>query len=200
MSDDEDSLLDELENETENDPKLAYLREARIQQLSADLARAKSLRSEGYGTYVDIKEEKLLLELTTSHKHCIVHFHKTDFHRCRIMDEHLKIISEQHFEARVVKINVENAPFLVTKLSVKVLPCVIAFIDGVSVDRIIGFEGLGYSQDTFETKDLERRLMGAGVLDRIGGTRSLGSGKTNADEPDEEARARADKENEDDWD
>ncbi len=43
MSDDDDALLDELEKETENDPSLAHLREARIQQLSSDLARVKDL-------------------------------------------------------------------------------------------------------------------------------------------------------------
>ena len=200
MSDNEDNLLDELEKETENDPNLTYLREARIQQLSSDLARAKSLRSEGYGTYVDIKDEKVLLDITTSHKQCIVHFHKTDFNRCRIMDEHLRIIAEQHLEARVVRINVENAPFLVTKMCVKVLPCVIAFVDGVSVDRVVGFEGLGYSQDTFGTEDLEWRLVGAGVLDKTGGIGASDGGKRVVDEQDEETMAREDKEGEDDWD
>ena len=62
--------------------------------------------------------------------------------------------------------NVENAPFLVTKLKIQVLPCVLAFVDGVSVDRIVGFEGLGYTPDTFTTKDLEARLLRSGVIQR----------------------------------
>ena len=72
--------------------------------------------------------------------------------------------------------NVENAPFLVTKLKIQVLPCVLSFIDGVSVDRIVGFEGLSYTPDTFTTKDLEGRLLTSGVIQRAkaidnGGTR-----------------------------
>jgi thioredoxin-like negative regulator of GroEL len=55
---------------------------------------------------------------------------------------------------------------LVTKLKIQVLPCVIAFIDGVSVDRIIGFEGLGQRPDHFTTRDLEARLIRANVLSR----------------------------------
>ena len=47
----------------------------------------------------------------------------------------------------------------------QVLPCVIAFVDGIGVDRIIGFEGLGQC-DSFATKDLESRLLRAGVLVR----------------------------------
>ena len=70
--------------------------------------------------------------------------------------------------------NVENAPFLVTKLKVQVLPCVLAFVNGVSVDRIVGFEGLGYTQDTFTTQDLEKRLLGSGVVVRAKTTEDAG--------------------------
>lgn len=48
----------------------------------------------------------------------------------------------------------------------QVLPCVLAFIDGISVDRIVGFEGLGRSADMFTTRDLEARLLRANVLAR----------------------------------
>lgn len=77
----------------------------------------------------------------------------------------MQTLAPKHFDTRFVKINVENAPFLVTKLKVQVLPCVIAFVDGISVDRIVGFEGLGQG-DRFATKDLESRLLRAGVLVR----------------------------------
>jgi hypothetical protein len=76
-------------------------------------------------------------------------------------------LAPKHFDTRFLKMNVENAPFLVTKLKVQVLPCVIAFVNGVTVDRIVGFEGLGYTQDTFTTKDLEARLLTSGVIQRV---------------------------------
>lgn len=41
----------------------------------------------------------------------------------------------------------------------------IGFIDGIGVDRIVGFEGLG-NGDSFTTKDLEARLLAVGVLVR----------------------------------
>jgi len=77
----------------------------------------------------------------------------------------VKVLAPKHFDTRFIKINVENAPFLVTKLKVQVLPCVIAFVNGVGQDRIIGFEGLGQG-DKFTTMDLEARLLAAGVLTR----------------------------------
>ena len=64
-----------------------------------------------------------------------------------------------------MKIDVTNAPFLVTKLKVQVLPCVLSFIDGVNKDRILGFEGLGRG-DNFTTPQLEARLLASGVLVR----------------------------------
>ena len=62
-----------------------------------------------------------------------------------------------------MRIAVEDAPFLVERLGVKVLPCVIGFVDGVGVERVVGFEGLK-GGDAFETGVLEGRLVGKGVL------------------------------------
>lgn len=168
-SDDEDALLQSLEDETENDPSLAHLREARIQALATELSRAKAQRNEGYGSYNQIKDEKSLMETITSTKNCIVHFYKPDFNRCRIMDGHLDTLAGVHLEARFLRIDVEHAPFLVIKLGVKVLPCVIAFVGGVSVHRGVGFEGLGFNPDNFETGELEKKLVGAGVLEGMKG-------------------------------
>lgn len=89
--------------------------------------------------------------------------------------------------------NVENAPFLVTKLQVQVLPCVLAFIDGVSVDRLVGFEGLGYTQDTFTTKDLEARLLGSGVVQRAKATDDAGASSSGW-------KAQKEESDDDDWD
>ena len=46
------------------------------------------------------------------------------------------------------------------------LPCIVAFVNGSGVDRIIGFEGLGLTGNDFSVGDLERRLLQTGVLTR----------------------------------
>ena len=79
-------------------------------------------------------------------------------------------LAPKHFDTRFLKMNVDNAPFLVTKLKIQVLPCVLAFVNGLSVDRIVGFEGLGYTPDTFTTKDLEQRFLSSGVIQRAKAT------------------------------
>ncbi|KAF2028506.1 thioredoxin-like protein [Setomelanomma holmii] len=159
---DEDALIASLENDSELDA----FREQRLQQLHAEFDKARRLKANEHGTYTEIKDEKALMDITTSTKLCVVHFFKPDFNRCRIMDTHLESLAPSHYEARILKINVDNCPFLVTKLGIQVLPCVLAFIDGVGVDRIVGFEGLGRSPDNFATRDLETRLIRAEVFSR----------------------------------
>ncbi|KAF1947088.1 thioredoxin-like protein, partial [Clathrospora elynae] len=159
---DEDALIASLEDDSELDA----FREQRLQQLHTEFDRARRLKDNEHGRYTEIKDEKALLDITTSTKLCVVHFFKPDFNRCRIMDTHLESLAVSHYEARFIKINVENCPFLVTRLGVQVLPCVIAFIDGIGADRIIGFEGLGHTEQTFTTRDLEARLIRANVLAR----------------------------------
>lgn len=107
------------------------------------------------------EKEKLVIAQTAKFKHCIVHFYHPEFRRCGIMNAHLQTLAAKYFSTKFFKIQVEKAPFLVEKLKIKVLPCVVCFVDGVSVDRVIGFEELG-DVDTFPTRNLERRLLKSG--------------------------------------
>ena len=111
----------------------------------------------------------------------MIHFYHRDFQRCLIMNSHMEVrtfwlasrrhfllcanikqkIAEKYFSTRFLKVFVENVPWLVEKLSIKVLPCVICFVDGVTKDRLVGFEELGNS-DSFDTATLELRLQMAG--------------------------------------
>ncbi|KAF9695166.1 hypothetical protein EKO04_006963 [Ascochyta lentis] len=189
---DEDDLIAQLEDDSELDA----FRAQRIQQLHDEFDKARRLKASEHGTYSEIKDEKALMDITTSTKNCVVHFFKPDFNRCRIMDTHLESLAPSHYEARILKINVDNCPFLVTRLGVQVLPCVIAFIDGIGADRIVGFEGLGRSPDNFTVRDLEARLIRAGVFARTKVTKE--------DEEERKQRSKIavkyDDENDDDWD
>lgn len=41
----------------------------------------------------------------------------------------------------------QDSPFFVEKLQVRMLPCVVMFVSGIAVDRIVGFDTLGASDD-----------------------------------------------------
>jgi hypothetical protein len=44
-------------------------------------------------------------------------------------------LAPKYYNTRFIRVFVERVPWLVEKLGVKVLPCVICFVEGVSKDR-----------------------------------------------------------------
>ncbi|KAJ3123698.1 hypothetical protein HK100_011521 [Physocladia obscura] len=158
---DEDALFEELEKD--DDHLLANMRERRMQELRAEMMKQQEMASNQHGTYENILSEKEVLKITTTTDKVVVHFYHKEFRRCQIMDKHLGTLARKHFKTRFIKIDVEVCPFLVEKLKVQVLPCVIPFIKGISLERLIGFEELGES-DSFQTAILERRLIELKVL------------------------------------
>jgi hypothetical protein len=67
----------------------------------------------------------------------------------------------------------QDSPFFTVKLGIKVLPCVVLFKHGRSVDRVVGFEQLG-GKDDFPTA--VRRCWGALALEG-GARRNWAAGK-----------------------
>jgi hypothetical protein len=52
----------------------------------------QEMKDKQYGEYVEIKDEKELLKITTKEKKVVVHFYHKDFKRCAILDVHLSVI------------------------------------------------------------------------------------------------------------
>ncbi|CAB0014889.1 unnamed protein product [Nesidiocoris tenuis] len=118
----------------------------------------------------DNEEKKVWLENNRSfsipqrnRKNVIAHFFKSDSPRSKIMDHHLKILAPQHLEAKFVKLDAEKAPFLTSRLNIRVIPTVLIVIDNVTKDKIVGFTDLGNCDD-FSTEILKWRLAQSGSL------------------------------------
>ncbi len=119
------------------------------------------------------------------------------------MDQHLRRLVPRHAEeAKFGRVDVRDAPFVVERLGVRVLPCVVGFRDGVAVGRIVGFEGLfsggGGGQGEGEggvgvTRAMERLVVGWGVF--AGRTKGWfgiqgnGAGSGSEDEVEEQRRS-----------
>ncbi|KKZ60662.1 hypothetical protein EMCG_04684 [[Emmonsia] crescens] len=200
--DDNDELFAALEREEDNSSYKAQ----RIEQLQSELA-ARAQQQQKDSTYTNsntndtnnnnssnnaatlqntlvptLPTDQSLLDFTTRHPRCVIHFSHPDFARCAVMEKHIHALAALHHEARFATVDVRTVPFVVEKLKVKVLPCVIGFVDGVGVERIVGFEGLGNggqqdADEEFRTRELERRLLGKGCLvkRRIGEGDEVGS-------------------------
>ncbi|KAF7977461.1 hypothetical protein HWV62_3645 [Athelia sp. TMB] len=139
--DDEEALFAELEAEIENDSSSA-MREHGLTVLKQESAHPMSLHA----------ESRMLI------------------HALRRMARVKDMQANEH--GRYTEImNEKEVIRAIEKLMIKVLPCVICFMDGVTKDRLIGFEELG-GGDAFETATLELRLSMCGVIQKTapGGT------------------------------
>lgn len=56
----------------------------------------RTMKENDHGTYKDLESDRHVLDVTTSIKHCIIHFYHTDFRRCQIMDKHLEVDMYQY--------------------------------------------------------------------------------------------------------
>ncbi|KAI9311915.1 thioredoxin-like protein [Dichotomocladium elegans] len=158
---DDEALFKELEQEDDDD--IAIMRERRIKEIQLELERRNAMQENDHGSYKEIKNEKDFMNITTSTKYVVGHFFHPDFRRCQIMDKHMEGLAKKHYQTRFIKIDVANAPFLVEKLQIRVLPCVMAWLDGYAQIKIVGFDELG-GTDGFSTALLELKLMNAGVI------------------------------------
>ncbi|KAF9076792.1 thioredoxin-like protein [Rhodocollybia butyracea] len=165
--DDDEALFAELEEEIENDSN-STMREQGLQMLRREMERMQEMKQSQHGTYNEITDEKEVVRITAHEPQCVVHFYHPNFKRCEIMDKHLAKIAPKYFNTRFFRVFVENIPWLVEKLAIKVLPCVICFVKGVTKDRLVGFEELR-NNDAFTTAALELRLSVCGVIQKPSG-------------------------------
>ncbi|OWM88800.1 thioredoxin domain-containing protein PLP3B-like [Punica granatum] len=149
-------------DELMDDPELEKLHADRIAALKKEAEKRQELKKHGHGEYREITEGDFLGEVTQSEK-VICHFYHREFYRCKIMDKHLKSLTPRHLNTKFIKLDAENAPFFVTKLGIKTLPCVVLFRNGIAVDRLVGFQDLG-GKDDFATKTLENLLIKKGMI------------------------------------
>ena len=125
--------------------------------------RAENETLELTGGYIE-KTEKEFFDLIKKKKDSIVcHFFHEDFIRCKLLDQHLAQTAYDHPETLFIKINVQTAPFIVTKLQIKVLPAIYFFKEGNTKDIIVGFEDFG-NGDSFKRNDFLNRLSKYGAI------------------------------------
>ncbi|KAI5125011.1 hypothetical protein M0805_007435 [Coniferiporia weirii] len=161
----DDEIFAELEKDLDNDFDLGALREQRMEELKREMNQVKDLRRQDHGRLTEVKDEKEVIRISANEKKCVIHFYHRDFKRCEIMDKHLELLAPKYFATRFLRVFVEDVPWLVEKLNIRVLPCLMSFIEGVAKDRLVGFEEIG-NADGFETASLELRLQMSGVIDK----------------------------------
>lgn len=153
-----DALLDEVD-----DDFMARHREQRIAQLTEEFKRVD--RAEGDGELKVETNEKEVIELAALSPRCVIHFFQPQFTACQKMTKLLARFANTHLNVKCIEINVTDAPFLVHKLGIKVLPLVVCYSNGTERVRMLGLDpGDGLGELTYNS--LERFMMAHGIVDR----------------------------------
>lgn len=152
-------LLGELDDEDD----IQVIHAQRIREMKAEAMRRQEQARKGHGSYTEVFEKKFLEEVTTT-KHVVCHFFHEDFIRCKVVDKHLNNVCRKYPGTKFIKVNATEAPFFITKLQIQVLPCIVMFRQGVAIDRIVGFEELGGTDDFTQIR-LEKRLADKNVIE-----------------------------------
>ena len=139
---DEDDDLDEVDSEEER------IMKAELEKMKGEALKKKELAA----------RRAEFLDTCLKNKRVVCHFYHNDFERCKILDEHIKKIANEHPETLFIRINAEKTPFFTTKLNVRVLPTLIMFVDGKAIGRFIGFQDFGMTDD-FPTINISRKLV-----------------------------------------
>lgn len=164
-------LCDEDDEEAmDEDAELRNVRERRLRQIKLDQIEKLENLGKGHGQYREIVQDEFLGEVTSS-KTVICHFYHDEFSRCKIMDHHLRRLAERHVESKFIKINAAKSPFFVEKLTVRSMPTLVFFMDGVASGKLIGFDGLSEmmpegKEDEWSTVMLARMLGEANIINK----------------------------------
>ena len=140
---DPDDVLAELEAEDD-----ASYRAQRLQELKSEAKDSQTFSAQsGQAIFKTLSGDDECLQFTTEYERALVHFFHPDFARCSLMDRHCEDIAAKHNElgdADVAfgRIDVRNAPFVVEKLGIRVLPALVGFVKGIVKGRVTGFEGV----------------------------------------------------------
>jgi len=167
-----DNKLDRaIENDEvfDDDAELERLRELRLKEMKAVKETKIENIGKGHGSLREIVQDEFLTAVTGSNR-VICHFYHRDFERCKVMDMHLNKLAPQHVETKFIKIDAEKAPFFCEKLIIRTMPTLVCFVDGLAVEKIMGFEGLSDTmpegrEDEWPTVYLAKLLADKGIVD-----------------------------------
>jgi len=163
----------------DDDAILRRMKEEKLSKAQREHVEMQENIGKGHGQYTEIIETEFL-PMVTGSKFVVCHFYHRDFERCKIVDMHLQRIAQFHKETKFIYLNAEKSPFFITKLQIQVLPAIICFMDGVAIDRLVGFEDFN-NKDDFPTLAMTRRLVKSGVIkaltDEERGPKTIKKGK-----------------------
>jgi thiol-disulfide isomerase/thioredoxin len=145
----------------EDDDDLLFLRQRRMEAMKKTADKSVEWRMKQHGSYREIGQDdffNIVVREKGGSEDVAVHFYHQDFERCKVIDRYLQDLAPSLLHIKLVKIDAEKAPFLVQRLRVATLPCILLFHNDVNVDRIVGYEGCCAEGEMLDVEMLKLRI------------------------------------------
>ena len=134
----------------EDDDDFERIRERRKEQRKLQMQRKARFMANGHGTYDEISTEREFFEASKRSQNLVVHFYRPTARYHPLVDRCIKVLSDEHFETRFLKCNVEKVPYLVERLNIWCMPSVVLIKERQTVHTIAGLEEVGGEKCTPE--------------------------------------------------
>ena len=156
-----DAEIDKMENLGEED--FARIRRKRLEEMKALALEKETWRRNDHGILTTVSDQKEFFDVCKKSKNVVVLFYRSANKWCDVLSSHMQVLAEKHMEAKFIKVDAENSPFLVERLNIWMMPTIVCCKEG-KVHR--QFNGLDEIDPTgkFETASLEFVLHGSEML------------------------------------
>ncbi|CCW70467.1 unnamed protein product [Phytomonas sp. Hart1] len=147
--------------DNDEDLELIELRRTRMEKMKLLCDQEAIWRSKQHGQYREIDQDdffNVVVREKGGSDQCCINFYHKDFETCKVMDRRLSELAQMTLSIRFVKIDAERAPFLVDRLRITTLPCLLLFKNDICVDRILGFSGCTSEDGTLDLDLLSERI------------------------------------------
>lgn len=157
-----DHEIERMDNMGEDD--YVRLRRQRLEHMKEQALEKEQWRRNDHGTLTTITDQKEFFEACKKSKRCVVLFYRAGSKWCDVLSDHLQVLATKHMEAKFMKVDAENSPFLVERLNVWMMPTVICCKEGKVHRQFNGLSEIDPS-GKFETASLEFALHNCEMLD-----------------------------------
>ncbi len=157
-----DKQIEQYNVENLDEDDFEQLRRQRLAQLKKQQAERNAWSSNGHGKMNEIPDEKSFFESCKTSRRVVALFSNSSNPYCKILEEHLTRIAQQHMETKFLVINAEKSPFLVDRLKIWMIPTVVLIVDQKTEYSIVGLDELNKGE--YDTKDLEKLLVNREII------------------------------------
>lgn len=158
----------QLDNEIERlnnlqDDDYESIRKRRLAQMRKDAEDRAIWKRNGHGSLMHITEKDFFVRAKATQRMVVIFFRPGTSRYASDLNEHVAKVAESHLETLFTTIDAEKAPFLCTKLKIRMLPSLVLLKDG-EIEKVLA--GLDQINPTgkFTTVGIEKRLFDFAML------------------------------------